>query len=104
MPASETIVTRHFSPSVFGSGWRQPCLGLVAVPIHGDHVHCPNVLVIEDLREGDIWACAICHAKHEFYCEVAAGPGGFVKYGLVRLLEGDHVRSKGEPSILEFVE
>lgn len=93
MPESEQPNTRVLPPIVWGSGYAQPCLA-----------GCGNVLCIDRLEDGHIWACARCRAGHEFYSSYASGPGGAIKYGLCRLLVGDHRRDKGEPSILEFVE
>lgn len=94
MPAEEFRNKRFFPFDVFGHGHAQPCL---AAP-------CPNVLTIDELREGQIWSCAKCLAKHEFYAEVSGKDGMWLRYGVVRLLAGDHIRSKGEPRITEFVE
>ena len=95
MPASELWNKRFFPRSVFGRAHAQECLN---VP------RCTNVLLIDQLEEGDIWMCAKCNGKHEFYTEVALGPGGVLKYGVVRLLEGEHIRTKGEPTIVEFLD
>lgn len=93
MPEAEQPNTRILPPIVWGQGYRQPCLA-----------GCGNVLCIDELRDGDIWACVQCRAAHEFYTAYNVGPGGAIKYGMVRLLIGDHRRAKGEPGIGEFVE
>ena len=92
MPESEQANTRILPPIVWGEGYAQPCLA-----------DCGNVLKLDQLEDGDIWACARCRAGHEFYTAYVSGPGGRIKYGLCRLLIGDHRRAAGEPSILEFV-
>lgn len=94
MPASETLQKRFFPAMYFGCRYIQPCLG----------ADCHNGLDIDPLTEGAIWACVKCRRRHEFYIEFAAGPGGRLKYGVVRLLEGLHERVSGEPDIAEFVE
>lgn len=93
MPESEQANTRVLPPIVWGQGYAQPCLR-----------DCGNVLTLEHLEDGQLWACAACLAMHEFYSAYVSGPGGAVKYGLCRLLVGDHIRVPGEPGILEFVE
>lgn len=94
MPETEQVNTRVMPPIRWGQGYAQPCLG----------AGCDNVLKIDQLEDGDIWWCAICRAGHEFYSAYRSGPGGAIKYGLVRLLVGQHLRLPGEPSITEFVE
>lgn len=95
MPESEQANTRVLPPIVWGEGYRQPCL----------RPGCDNVLCIDRLEDGHIWACAKCMANHEFYSAYSGvGRAGAIKYGMVRLLVGDHVRAPGEPGIMEFVE
>jgi len=94
MPGVELWNKRFFPADDFGHGRAQPCLSK----------DCPNVLLIDHLEEGDIWSCARCSAKHEFYAEYISGPGGRLKYGVVRLLEGEHIRTSGEPTIVEFLD
>lgn len=98
MPATETWQKRHIAPAVFGRPYAHPCLGQGGF--------CPNTLTTEDvpLEEGMILMCLRCLAKHEFYVEYAVGAGGALKYGVIRLLEGEHVRDRGEPLITEFLE
>lgn len=98
MPASELWNKRFFPADHFGKAFAQPCLALPG------GTGCPNILCIEPLTEGAIWQCATCGAKHEFYTEVSGKDGCWLKYGVVRLLEGDHARASGEPSIVEFME
>jgi hypothetical protein len=93
MPESEQANTRVLPPIVWGEGYAQPCL-----------TGCGNVLALDRLEDGDIWACAKCRAMHEFYSAYVSGPGGRIKYGLCRLLVGAHIRRPGEPDITEFVE
>ena len=95
MPEREQVNTRILPPIVWGEGYAQPCL----------RPGCDNVLGIDRLEDGHIWACVKCGAAMEFYTAYSGvGPGGAIKYGMVRLLIGDHIRDKGEPSITEFVE
>lgn len=94
MPGLELANKRLVAPIRWGTSYAQPCL---AAP-------CENVLLIDVLEEGDIWGCAKCNARHEFVTEFVRGPGGYLKYGVVHLLIGDHVRTSGEPTITEFME
>lgn len=94
MPETETWNTRVLPPMKYGRPWRQPCLG----------PNCDNVLLIECLTEGSMWACARCHKIMEFYTAYKSGPGGSIKYVMVRLLLGEHIRTQGEPSITEFID
>lgn len=99
MPATELRNKRFFPADAFGHGHAQFCLK-----------YCGNTLFIEKLEEGQIWQCGRCLAKHEFHMEYTSGPStpgvpsGRVRYGVVWLLEGTQPRSKGEPSIIEFLE
>ena len=94
MPAVEHENKRFFPASIFGHAHAQPCM---VAP-------CENIMIINELMPGDIWMCAKCMAKHEFYEQYASGPGGRLRYGVCRILVGAHRRDPGEPSILEFVE
>lgn len=93
MPESEHVNARVLPPIVWGQGYAQPCL-----------TECGNVLGIDCLEDGQIWACATCGAAHEFYSAFVSGPGGRVKFGMVRLLVGVQRRASGEPGEGEFVE
>ena len=95
MPEADQPNTRVLPPIVWGEGYRQPCL----------REGCDNVLCIDRLEDGDIWGCVKCRAAHEFYTAYSSVTrAGGVKFGMVRLLLGDHRRDKGEPGIAEFVE
>lgn len=54
----------------------------------------------EVLTEGQIWACGRCGANHEYYVAYQGGS----RYGMVRLLLGEHRRGPGEPVVTEFME
>jgi hypothetical protein len=93
----ETKHRRLFSPEkVFSGHCAHPCYG-----------DCGNVMVVpnemngalEQLQEGDIWACSQCGTKHEYYMAYAGGS----RWATIRILEGKHERTSAEPGILEFV-
>lgn len=96
MPESESPNSISVSPLIFGGGHRQRCLNKGA---------CEQVFIIDRLEDGDIYACPACLGKHEFYVAYAPGPqaGTRIKYGRVRLLQGEHIRTPGEPRIDEWV-
>lgn len=116
---AETIVKRHFPPSEFNHTKVQECLsptcdGLLIIEgkTHEAFYRLPDGRIRmtrrndPGLREGDIWACAKCMTKHEFYMEYVSGPGGRVALGTVRahLPGAVQERDKGEPKPGEFVE
>lgn len=94
MPGDELINKRYFNASVFGLPYAQPCI----------QATCDNTLFIPKLCEGHLWACGTCHGVHEFHIEYASGPGGRVRYGVVRLMRGVHQRASGEPTIKEMLD
>lgn len=84
---------------VFDGHYRHECL----------RPGCTNVMVVPDdatpgaperLMEGQIWACAVCRAPHEYYLVLERG----VRSAGVRLLDGVHIRGSAEPSVTEFLE
>jgi hypothetical protein len=93
MPGEELWNKRFFDPACFGRQYAQRCLGGA----------CENVLLIPRLCEGHLWACVDCGGIHEFHVEYVSGPGGRLRYGVVRLLRGEHVRGAGEPTVREML-
>lgn len=94
MPGDELINKRYFAASCFGREYAQACIS----------ADCPNVLIIPKLCEGHLWGCVECGGIHEFYVEFVSGPGGRIRYGVVRLLRGLHVRTSGEPTVKEMLD
>ena len=89
---------------VFGGTYRHQCLaGMSGIN------PCTNVMVVPDpetpgapkvLTEGQVWACASCGARHEYYIIRRGG----VREGCVKLLHGVDRRGADEPTVTEFME
>jgi len=94
MPGEELPNKRYFDPTCFGRQYAQRCL----MP------GCPNILIIPKLCEGHLWGCVECGGVHEFHVEFVSGPGGRLRFGVVRLMRGVHARSSGEPTIAEMLD
>lgn len=102
MPGTEQQNKRFFPADAFGHGYAQDCLGQLALD-DGTPIACSGTFLFERLDPGTIVVCVKCYTQHEFYEEYVSGPGGRLRYGVVRVLKGEHRRERGEPGILEFV-